>query len=255
MSLARTALRLQVIEALKSHPVISARCPGRIYDSRVGDFQHREPVPVIIVTTEELHGEPWNGQNGGGAWDDACDLVLEIAQTAFVETAEGAFLFRPETDRELEAALDLLEDCADWMVTQGKIHPRHPQRTPAGRLLMQSVTRRVVKRTSSRFSSDDTGEKLAIHLLTFRVHLKGEDVDLRNPPTGPFASLPDPLRTVANAMPADSSGLLTCQMIAAELAAALDPPPAPSAPDPQPAPDPVPGTLPVEVVADLSQGA
>ena len=98
------------------------------------------------------------------------------------------------------------------------------------------------------------GEKLAIHLLTFRVHLKGEDVDLRKPPTGPFASLPDPLRTVANAMPADSSGLLTCQMIAAELAAALDPPPAP-APDPQTAPDPVPGTLPVEVVADLSQGA
>lgn len=254
MSLARTALRLQAIEALKSHPVIAARCPGRVYDSRIGDFQHREPVPVIIVTTEELHGDPWNAQNGGGPWNDACDLVLEIAQTAFVETDQGPFLFRPETDRELEAALDLLEECADWILTSGKVHPRAKVRTPAGKLLMQAVTRRVVKRTSSRFASDQTGEKLAIHLLTFRVELKGEEVDLRNPPTGAFTSLPDPLRTVAQAMPADSSGLLTCQMIAAELAAALDPAPAPAPATPTP-PDPVPGTLPVEVVADLSQGA
>lgn len=255
MSLARTALRLAAIEALKSHPVIAARCPGRVYDSRIGDFQHREPVPVIIVTTEELHGEPWNGQNGGGPWNDACDLVLEIAQTAFVETDDGPFLFRPETDRELEAALDLLEECADWMVTLGRVHLWARTRTPAGRVLIEAVTRRVVKRSSSRFASDDTGAKLAIHLLTFRVQLKGEDTAGRKPPTGPFASLPDPLRTVAASMPADSSGLLTCQMIAAELAAALDPPPTPPASGPATPPDPVPGTLPVEVDADLSQGA
>ena len=69
MSLARTALRLAAIAALETHPVIAARCPGRIFDSRVGDFNHREPVPVIIVTTEELHGEPFNPQNGGEPTD------------------------------------------------------------------------------------------------------------------------------------------------------------------------------------------
>ena len=77
-------------------------CPGRIYDSRIGDFDHREPVPVLIVTTEELAGEPWNEQNGGGPFDDACDLVLEIAMTQFVEDDGSAFLFRPETDSEME---------------------------------------------------------------------------------------------------------------------------------------------------------
>lgn len=255
MSLARTALRLQAIEALKSHPVIAARCPGRVFDSRIGDFDHGEPVPVIVVTTEELSGEPANPQNGGAPWLDACDLVLEIAMAQFMEEGGDTFLFRPETDRELEAGLDLLEECADWMITLGRPTPR-ARPTPAGVLLRKALTRRVSKRHSSRFASDDTGAKLAIHLLTFRVELKGEEIDFRALPTGPFAILPDPLRTVARAMPEGSSGQITCRMIADQLALTVQPVPnlaqavlaVPADPAQQ-----VPGTLPINLTVDLPQ--
>lgn len=255
MSLARTALRLAVVEALLSHPVIADQCPGRVYDSRVGDFDNREPVPVIVVTTEELSGEPVNAQNGGGPWYDACDLVLEIAMTQVIDVQGEPYLGRPETDGELEAALDLIEECADWMVTLGRPTPRS-RPTAAGQILTKAVTRRVSKRTSSRFSSDDTGEKLAIHLLSFRVELKGEEIDFRAPPTGPFAILPDPLRTVARSLPEGSSGQITCQMIADQLALTADTIPrlkqatiaVPADPAAQ-----VPGTLPINLTVGLPQ--
>lgn len=255
MSLARTALRLAVIEALISHPVIADQCAGRVYDSRVGDFDNREPVPVIIVTTEELSGDPANVQNGGAPWLDACDLVLEIAMTQVFDVDGEPHLGRPETDRELEAALDLIEECADWMITLGRPTPRN-RPTAAGQILTGAVTRRVSKRTSSRFSSDDTGEKLAIHLLTFRVELKGEDIDFRALPTGPFAILPDPLRTVAESLPEGSSGQLTCRMIADQLAlTAAAVPQLKKATFATPA-DPaaqVPGALPVNLAVEFPQ--
>ena len=256
MSLARTALRLAAIAALETHPVIAACCPGRIFDSRVGDFNHREPVPVIIVTTEELHGEPFNPQNGGEPFNDHCDLVLEIAMTQFVEGEGGdAFLYRPETDRELEAALDLLEECASLMITLGRPAARF-RPTAAGALLQKAVVRRVTKRTSARFASDQTGEKLAIHLLTFRVELKGEAVDMRAPPTGEFALLPDPLRSVAASLAADSSGYATCQLIAEQLALLTAPVATLSQTSVAPPIDPtqqVPGTLPVAISFPISE--
>ncbi len=252
MSLARTALRLGAIEALRSHPAIEACCPGRIYDSRVGDFDHREPVPVIIVTTEELHGEPWNEQNGGEPFDDSCDLVLEIAMTQLVEDEASTFLLTPGTDSEMEAMLDLLEESASCILTLGRPMAISPRSTPAGKRLQEVVIRRVSRRTSSRFSSDQTGEKLAIHLLTFRVELKGEQIDSYAIPPGPFGVLPDPLRTIANAMAEGSSGYQTCQLIAERLGLNLTPAPSPPS-QPVVVPDPEPGTLPTEVSIPLSQ--
>ena len=255
MSLARTALRIAVIEALASHPVIAARCPGRVFDSLIGDFDSREKVPTIVVLTEELSGEPANVQNGGAPWLDACDLVLEVAMSQRVEQDGEDFIFRPVTDREMEAALDLIEECADWMITLGRPTPRS-RPTAAGQILTNAVTRRVSKRTSSRFSDDETGQKLAIHQMTFRVELKGEEIDFRALPTGPFAILPDPLRTVARSLPEGSSGLITCQMIANELdATAASIPTLRQATITTPA-DPaaqVPGTLPVNLTVDFPQ--
>jgi len=252
MSLARTALRLGVIEALRSHPVVEAMCPGRVYDSRIADFDHGEPVPVIVVTTEELAGEPWNEQNGGEPFNDSCDLVLEIAMTQLVQNSDAAFLYSPETDSEMEASLDLLEECASSIVTLGRPTPRSPRPTAAGKLLMSAVTRRVSKRTSSRFASDQTGEKLAIHLLTFRVELKGEQIDSYEIAPGPFGILPDPLRTIAGAMVEGSSGYLTCQLIAERLALTVAPVAIPPS-QPVVTPDQAPGTLPTSFSVDLSQ--
>ena len=252
MSLARTALRLAVIEALNSHPIIDAQCQGRIYDSRIGNFDDKAPVPVITVATEDLSGEGWNPQNGGAPFNDSCNLVLDIGMAQFVEDEEDQFIFRPETDGELEASLDLIEQCAEWILTTGMTHPRARQKTPAGRLLLSAVTRRVSKRDSQRFSPNDGGERLAIHMLTFRVELKGEDVESYVIPAGPFGALPDPLRTVAEAMVEGSTGYRTCLAIAQDLARAIVPATTPPS-QPVVVPDQAPGTLPTEVSVPLSQ--
>ncbi|SFM76394.1 hypothetical protein [Methylobacterium pseudosasicola] len=253
MSLARTALRLQVIEALNSHPVIDGQCQGRIYDSRIGNFDDKEPVPVITVSTEDLSGEGWNPQNGGAPFKDSCNLVLDIGMAQFVEDADGGdFYFQPGTDSELEAALDLIEQCAEWILTTGMPHPRARQKTHAGRLLMSAVTRRVSKRDSQRFSPDDGGERLAIHMLTFRVELKGEDVETYAVPPGPFGALPDPLRTVAQSLTEGSASYLTCLKIAQDLARAITPATTPPS-QPVVVPDSAPGTLPTELSIDFPQ--
>lgn len=220
MSLALTALRLQAIAALDSHPVIARLCGGRLYDSRLGDFNHTEPVPVITVSTEEFEGQAWSENNGGAPFDDRCNLVLEIAMNTLVTVpGEGDPEFAiasPATDRELEATLNLLAWCAETMLTLGTSHPLTPQ-TPQGALLLAAVTRRVEKRSVARFSSNETAERLAIHLVTFLVALKTDEIDANNLPTGPFAGLPEPLRSVCEAAPEGSSAEITCRMIAAEL--------------------------------------
>lgn len=223
MSLALTALRLQAIAALNSHPVIRSLVGGRVYDSRISEFDYREPVPVITLTTEELSGEAWDEGNGGAPFNDACNLVLEVAMNIIVdqELADGIppepMIGAPATDAEMEAKLNLIAWAAENMLTLGRATPETPS-TPEGQLLLKAVTRRCTKRTMSRFASDETGEKLAIQMLTFEVQLKGEERDNPlDPPTGEFATLPDPLRTVCESLPEWSSGAVTCRMLAAAL--------------------------------------
>ena len=212
MSLARTALRLAVIEALKADATVTALCQDRIYDSLIEEFDSTQPVPMIVVLTEQDGGKAFNPQNGGLPFDQVCELTLEIAcrQIAPDDPNGQPQIAIPQTDRELEANIDLLEQRAVEAITIAD--------TPQSRLVRQAVTRRVTKFSSVRFASDQTGVKLAVRELRLTVELKGETPG--NPldmPAGPFALLPDPLRTVATAMLPGSSGLLTCQMIAAAI--------------------------------------
>lgn len=211
MSLGLTALRLAGVEALKSHPTIARGCAGRVYDSRLGDFRHKEPVPVILLTTDELEGDAPAKNNGGAPWLDSCNLVLEIAMTAVTADDNGqSSIWTPVLDSEFEATLDMLAFAAEQALTV--------LNTAQSRLLRHGVTRRVPRRTGSRFTTDETGEKFAIRLVTFRVELMGDDrLDASNLPTGPFASLPNPLRTVAESLSPDSAGHGICAMIAAAL--------------------------------------
>ncbi|WP_375455719.1 hypothetical protein [uncultured Methylobacterium sp.] len=257
MSLGLTALRLQAVAALNSHPVIARLCDGRVYDSQIGDFDHRQPVPVIVVTTEELHGDGLSANNGGTPFEDACDLVLEVMMCA-TEGADGeTAVVNPVTDRELEAVLNLIAWCAETMLTLGRPHPAN-RSTPEGRLLLAAVTRRVTKRTVSRFSTDQAGVKLALHLITFRVEVKGDDRgDARSPPSGPYAALPNPLRSVCEAAPEGSSAEGICRLLVAALppvpvprdaptvtfALNLTPVPAPNAGTPATAQFPLDGSL------------
>jgi hypothetical protein len=215
MSLMRTALRLQAIEALNSDPVIDAMVQGRVYDSRISAFDHREPVPTILLTTEETKGEAIAVQNGGGPFWLSCDLVLEIAMnavSALTDSDGGSFeaIAYAATDRELEAQLDLIEHRAVIALTSGE--------TPAARLLREAVVRRVTHIASSRFATDQTGEKFAVHLVTLRVDLlTPEPEDPFDVPTGDYAILPVAIRTVCEASDPNGSVRATCDLLVANL--------------------------------------
>lgn len=210
MTLARTALRLQAVRTLLADPVIDALCQGRIYDSRVGDLDAKEPVPTIVITTEEDDAPAYSANNGGVPFDHTCDLVLEIAMTATERDEAGnCAIGSPATDSELEACLDLIEERAVEALTVGD--------TPEAYLLRTAVTRRVTKQKSSRFSTEQ-GIRLAIRLVTLTTKLKGEDQrDATVAVSGPYAVLPEPLRSVARAMPAGYSGRITCDLIASRI--------------------------------------
>lgn len=209
MSLARTALRLAVSRDLLADPVIAALCPGRIYDSAMDPLTSENFRPIITITTEDDDGEAFDKQNGGVPFDQTCDLVLEIAMAAKGD-GEDADPLIPVTDRELEAMLDLVEHRAVEIITVGE-----------GPALTRKVSRRVPKFKSSRFPDNENGLRLAIRVVTLSVELKGEDqLDAREVPAGPFANLPDPLRTICKALPAGSSGYLVCEMISGALSPA-----------------------------------
>jgi len=229
VSLIRAACRLQAIETLNSDPVLDGMCQGRVYDSRISAFDHKDPVPTILVTTEETKGEAWSHQNGGAPFGLACDLVLEIAMNSV-----GTFAFDPQgnpvepyealgyaaTDAELEADLDLLEERAIEILTRGE--------TAAAQLL-RTVIKRVPHVASSRFATDQTGEKFAVHLVTLRVELfTPEDADAFDVATGPYALLPEPLRTIAASSDPDGLPRSICD----RLIARMSPVPAPVPPTP-----------------------
>lgn len=223
MTLARTALRLQGILTLLADPVIDRLCEGRIYDSRIGDFDPKEPVPTIILTTEEDDAPAFSKNNGGVPFDHSVNLVLEIGMWVSGETLgpDGAVVQavgNPATDSQLEAFLDLIEERAVMALTAGE--------TPEARLLRDAVTRRVTKLKSSRFATDD-GVRLAIRLITLETSLKVYEEDPLEAPAGPYAGLPEPLRSIARAMPEGWSGRKTCDLLDGHL---MDTPPPPETP-------------------------
>lgn len=207
MSMERTALRLSVERALLADPVVTAICENRIFDSRMQDFKAGEPVPVVIMTTEQAKGEAWGENNGGPPFNNICALTFEIAlrSTEIDDRGDLIGYGTPVTDRELEAILDMLETRISWVMAES--------RTPEAELV-RKVLRRIARYESERFTTDDTAEKLAIRLVTLHVELIGEEPRASwDVPPGDFNLLPDPLRTVCAAMPEGSSGYLTCKLI------------------------------------------
>lgn len=226
MSLIRAALRFQAVETLLADPVISAMVDGRVYDSRISAFDHRDPVPTILVYTEETKGEAWSHQNGGAPFELTCDLVLEIAMNA-VATLPGTDGEDPveaigyaATDRELEADLDLIEERAIDALTRGD--------TDAARLLRAAVIKRVPTIATTRFATDQTGEKFAVHLVTLKVVLfTPEEPDPFEVSTGPYALLPEPIRAICEAAAPDGSVRTTCDLLVSR----LSPLPTPTEPE------------------------
>ncbi|CUT12537.1 hypothetical protein BF49_3617 [Bradyrhizobium sp.] len=219
MTLARTALRLVVSAALKgadgARPTIAE---GRFYDSRISELAPESVVddakPVGILLTDQDEGEALSEQNGGSPFRRLIDLVIELGMVQALQDGDGYIVGYPDTDRRLEASLDLLE----FQVM------RRLSYDPAPLPVLFRKFVRIRKHECHRQVTDDTGVKLACRLLTLTCEVNDDQVVIYNSsktqPTG-LDLLPEPLKSVAKALQAGSSELEVCNAIAAALDPAL----------------------------------
>lgn len=209
MTLVRTALRLATVAALQG----TTLAENRVYDSRISDFSPEaftaDAKPTIIILTDADEGEQLSQQNGGPPFSRMVDLVFEIGMVQTGQDDDGAFVpGYPSTDARHEASLDYLEfqiaRCLGY----------DPAAIPT---LWRSFSR-PTKTSCHRQVMDEAGVKIACRILTWTCNVSDDQVEVYNDPnealpTG-LDALPDPLRTVAKALPAGSSGLEVCTTIA-----------------------------------------
>src|SRR5438105_891521 len=122
--LARTALRLATVEALRPTAAIDSDGPwptlaGKlVFDSRIDpidDLSPEQQRTVVCVYTDSEEG--YAGQRAGGPpFKAVVDLVFEVSVVVLRAGDDpGTFVAGcPETDAELEASLDLLARAARW---------------------------------------------------------------------------------------------------------------------------------------------
>lgn len=215
MTLARTALRLATLAALKGDE--SARptlAEGRVYDSRISDFAPETSLddakPTIIVLTDSDEGEALSRQNGGPPFIRLIDVVLELGIIQTIKDGDDFIVGYPDTDARHEASLDALE----YQIM------RRLGYDPAPLSVLWRSFVRPRKHDCHRQVLDDSGVKLACRILTLTCEVSDDQDQVFNSgdviPTG-IDALPDPLRRVAAAMPAGSSGADVCAKIAVAL--------------------------------------
>jgi hypothetical protein len=226
MTLVRTALRLATINALRganaaSGPTIAR---NRVYDSRISDLAPEsfsdDAKPSIIVLTDDDEGDALSDQNGGPPFRRLVNLVIEFGMVQRQEvkyeedgvTKTAIVVGAPATDAEHESFLDLLE----FQITSRLAYD------PAEACFLWRQLARVWKEDCHRQTMEDSGVKLAARILTWQCEITDDTVDVRNAdvddvPTG-LGLLPEPLRTVALALPSDSEERAVCDAIAAAIA-------------------------------------
>jgi hypothetical protein len=226
MTLARTALRLCAVSTLKgatgARPTIAE---SRVYDSRISDFTPEDyeddAKPSVIVLTDSDDGEALSEQNGGPPFHRMIDLVVEIGMVQALQDGADYIVGYPDTDKRLEASLDALE----FQIMRRLAYDP----APLSVLFRKFV--RIRKHECHRQVLDDTGVKIAARLLTLTCEVNDDQVIVYNQsptaspaiPTG-FDVLPEPLRSVAKALPAGSAELDVCNALAAALAPVTAPP-------------------------------
>lgn len=220
MTLARTALRLCAAGTLKgavgARPTIAQE---RVYDSRNDPFQPEDfaddAKPIVVVVTDGDDGDALSNQNGGPPFHRNIELVLELAMVARAPVTDdsgnptgGYVIGVPDTDARLEASLDLLE----FQVI------RRLANDPAPLSVLFRKLARIWKRECHRQIDDAAGVKIASRVLVLTCEAKDDRVQVFNNPNMPLPTgldaLPEPLRTVAKALPAGSAGADTCAALA-----------------------------------------
>lgn len=210
MMLARTALRLAVIQTLAPYAQESAVDP--VWPTFVGKFVFdteisptaladvRKPVPLIRVSTDETVVKD-DGVDVTVAWSSAAQavtLAFEIMVPVRVgEGADATVEVVGPTDAAAEAQLDLIEDQIKQRIDDGRMS------APLCHVL--SEIREV---ESLPYRDPDTDTRLSARRLEFTCRvLRGQRWPANLPPNAkPFDYLPEPMASVARALPPDSYG-------------------------------------------------
>jgi hypothetical protein len=219
MTLARTALRLVTAACLKgsadARPTIAE---GRVYDSRVSELAPEAFVDdakaIVILLTDVDEGSALSDQNGGPPFHRLIDVVLEMGMTQAIKDEDGYVIGYPDTDARLEASLDMLQ----FQVLRRLAYDDDP--LP---LLFRRFVR-IRKQESHRQVLDESGVKVACRILTLTCEINDDRVNIVNPASSSSPNpdgldvLPDPLRSVARALPEDSPGRGVCVALAGAMA-------------------------------------
>lgn len=235
---ARLGLRLAAVQLLREDAFVLAATGGQVLDSQSGATEPAEK-PIVLVHTESTEGKAWSENNGGPPFGLSCDIVFEITHVASIKNDGEVVLYRPVTTAELEAGLDLLE----WRIPRVLAFDDGP----LGIATRRTVLKRITTYHSERFE-DDEGVRRASRLLRLTCELveDGEDDPADPVPTGPFASLPPPLRTLAPFLTAGTAARSVLDQVAAAIVAPVQEPTLAGVdmiirPGPKPRPNPTDG--------------
>ena len=209
MSLARTALRLTALEAVRPTAAAAANGPwptlagGNFFDSRLDPIDNLDPQslrPVGVVYTEFDDSDPMEGKHGSAPMWRNVDLTFELAIVARTDDGTAPELYEagvPETDAELESSLDLFEGQVRFALLYGD----------TGALWRKLTGVKIKDIRSNAHRTSEEQARLAMRTLVIKVMVP-DDCYKAAPaatPTG-LDRLPDPLKTVVKALGETSYG-------------------------------------------------
>jgi len=224
MSFSRLALRLATIEALAPtggpYPTIAGR---RVYDSRIDliagddDLSAIESNPLICVYTEDQHALPYGSVKypaDENVVTLVCELMLAVRGEVEIDAAGGGVEVVgedgvPVTDREHEALLDLLEAQVCYILD--------PKNRAPSAAIYSAVAWEIRSIHSDPQRAADRAVRIAARTVKLHVKVRKEawpSLPSTPTPTG-VDLLPEPLRAVAKALPANSSAAALLARIAA----------------------------------------
>jgi hypothetical protein len=219
--LSRLALRIATVESLRPTGAVTwpTAAGSWVFDTLIEPLEHIGPnatQKAICVYTEHDEGKAAQ-LRGGPPFLMTVDLVLELSVLVKAPTTGDPTVFTvgfPETDPELEAELDLLEAQAKFVLLYG----------PTGALWRSISHRKVHNPRSAPHRTSEEAARLARRTVTWKVEVQDDCFDPAplTAPTG-LDVLPEPLCSLAKALPAGSYGLKILNGLAAEITAPVMP--------------------------------
>lgn len=215
MSLSRTALRLAVVEALSPYaqhvaaePVWPTFAGVRVYDSQIGpvDVSGDDMLPVIIVSVDAAKTDPHGSAqdvtvSGDGKETATLGFEIEVPVAQLGEDGSTVYAVGP-TDAAAKAFLEMIEDQILQRIGDARMDGA-----------LRHVLDAVMEIDSQPFSDPDAGILLSATRLELKCQIR-QRASWPAPPQTGLARLPDPLRSVAQALPAQSYGGLIAAGIA-----------------------------------------